>query len=191
MKKLVALALALSLAFVLNNACAAQENGNPMTLTGIANNVEGIEFVSEVEVGVGPHDCCPDPCASACVPRCGLFSRRAACRPFMANPCNPCPPYVQTACTPCPRPVCPPPVACPTLCEQPCGFDYGCAPYGYGHGYGSCYGGYGYGYGYGCGYPYGYRTPIRNFLVRVFAPRPYIGYDAYYGPYGDCFGYGY
>ena len=64
---------------------------------------------------------------------------------------------------------------CASPCANPC---YG----GYGYGYGCGYGGYG--YGYGCG-PRHYGAPVRNLLHRIFAPRPYCGYDAYYGPYGD------
>ena len=64
-------------------------------------------------------------------------------------------PFAPNYCAPCP-------VACPTACPAPrpvCAPQFDpCDP---------------------CAYPaYGYRTPVRNFLGRVFAPR-YYGYPVY------------
>ncbi|MGL4593095.1 MAG: hypothetical protein ACRCUY_00020 [Thermoguttaceae bacterium] len=99
---------------------------------------------------------------------CGPVMPYAPCRPFIRKPCLPC--YSN----PCaPQPACPPVAA---NCGSPCGNFYG--------GYPSVS---------PCGVPpYGYyRTPIRNFLGNLFAPRAYYGYDAMYGPSGYGYGYGY
>ncbi len=85
----------------------------------------------------------------------------APCRPFNRG-CF-APRYSDPCCNPCPAP-CPPRPACAPMCD-PC-----CDPCGY------------------PGYGYGYRTPVRNFLGRVFGCGPY-GY-APYGGYGYGYGYG-
>ena len=80
-----------------------------------------------------------------------LLFRRAYLNRYCCDPCAvPCPP--QPVCAP--RPCCPPPVVCapPAPVCDPCATPYG----------------------------YGYRTPVRNFLGRVFAPAPYYGYPGYY-----------
>lgn len=170
MKKLLTLAIVFSLALVLCQSGLAQDaapaaEAPPMT----------VESVVEDGAVYGMSDACGPvmPYGRHCRP----FARRA-CMPCYANPCNPCPPCPpQPAhCGPFARRAACPPVACGSPCGDPCGDPCGA-----------------YGYGAGCGYPgtgY-YRTPIRNFLSRIFAPRGYCGYDAFYGPGGYGYGGGY
>lgn len=176
MKKLLTLTAVLTLAMVLNNvsfaqdAAVEQENAAPMSI----ENVNEGQVVYENGQNAGDCNSCGDDVSYGCGKSmnygCGPCGPRRACTPCYANPCNPCPP------------------------RGFCGFGGGCAPAancGPCGGFDGCNSGYNVGCNTGysaCG-PYGYgyhRTPVRNLLVRLFAPRPYCGYDAYYGPQGDC-----
>jgi hypothetical protein len=167
MRKLLALTIVVSLAFIMNNVSNAQEI-LPANVANVQEEQEAtgtaIAVVDGEQVSCAPVPCRPLPCRP--------FVRRA-CTPCVANPCNPCPPCAPQPpiCAPMPRKLCapiqPPCQAeqCVSQCADPCG----------------------YGYGY-----VGYRpTPIRNFFARLFSRAhdhdPYYGYGGYGCPE---FGYG-
>ena len=127
----------------------------------LAPEGETVVMQDEVVVQTGAvYGCCAPMPYGCYAPRPFYRGRYAAnyCNPC-CNPCPaPCPP--RPVCAPCPPPCPPRPVCCAPTCD-PC-----CDP---------CY-----------APGYGYRTPVRNFLGRVFSG-PYYGYGYGCPPYG----YGY
>ncbi len=185
MKKMLTLTVAMTLAFVLSNVSLAEEVNAEEIEVVVAEPVVEIPAASEQPVVEGYQDCFGP--AMPCRPMpCRPFLRRN-CNPCFAAPCGPAPcgvapcnamPCRPAPCramhrampcaAPCGTPCAAPQADCGTSCD-PCGYDpCGSDP---------------------CGS--GYRhAPIRNFFSRIFAPRPYYGYDAYYGPTGYGYGYG-
>lgn len=183
MKKLLTLSLVLALALVLNNvsfaqdaAAPQQDSAAPLSVENVDNGQVVYENAQDFNGQAAGCNSCGESMNDGFAP-CGP---RRACSPCYANACNPCPPRNcglfgrRAGCAPVAN------------CAAPCG-DYNACGTGYSTGYNAC--GTGCSTGYSacgpCGYGQ-YRTPVRNLLVRLFAPRPYCGYDAYYGPQGDC-----
>ncbi|MDR0703687.1 MAG: hypothetical protein LBF88_01730 [Planctomycetaceae bacterium] len=167
MKKLLALAIVVSLGFVMNNvSIAAQEAVATFAATSETSVQEesGVAATNVVE-GVQA-DCIPVPRPCPFRP----FVRRA-CTPCVANPCNPCNPCPPQppVCALAPRKLCGAPIQPPCQAEpfvgqyaDPCGYGYS-----------------------------GYRpSPIRNFFARLFSRLH--DHDSYYGYGYGCpeFGYG-
>jgi hypothetical protein len=172
MKKLLALAIVVSLTLIMNSVSFAQETIVP------TNEPSGTQTLNEVSVPAAAETAVVEGVQGGCVPvpyPCSFrpFVRRA-CTPCVANPCNPCPPCAPQppVCAPAPRKLCGAPI------QPPCQAEPFVGPYA---------DQYGYGYA-------GYRpTPIRNFFSRLFS-RLHNDYDPYngYGYNGYGFGgYGY
>jgi hypothetical protein len=169
MKKLLALAIVVSLTLIMNSVSFAQEAVATEKFSATANevSVQEVPEVTETTVVEGVQGGCVPVPYHPCPFR--PFVRRA-CTPCVANPCNPCPPCAPQppVCAPVPRKLCGAPIQPPCQAEPFVG-QYADQ----------------YGYGYA-----GYRpTPIRNFFARLFS-RLHDDYDPYYYGYGYGYGYG-